>query len=138
MTDAIVDSNVLVDVWVQNPTWSRWSIEAIAWARGHGELVINPIILAEVSVPFASPGAVDLAMALHLFRREPLPWEAAFVAGKAFEKYRARGGDRRSPMPDFYIGAHAEVSRLRLVTRDHDRYRTYFPTVEVISPETHP
>ena len=138
MTDAIIDSNVLVDVWVQNPVWAPWSIRAMSWARGHGDLVINQIILAEVSVPFASPGAVDIAMALQLFRRDSLPWEAAFIAAKAFEKYRDRGGDRRSPMPDFYIGAHAQVSRFRLVTRDHNRYRTYFPSVEVISPETHP
>jgi predicted nucleic acid-binding protein len=77
-------------------------------------------------------------MALHLFRRDSLPWEAAFIAGKAFAKYRDRGGSRHAPMPDFYIGAHAQVKGLRLVTRDHNRYRTYFPSVELISPETHP
>jgi predicted nucleic acid-binding protein len=138
MTDAIVDSNVLVDVWLQNPLWVNWSIRAMAWARGQGDLIVNQIILAEVSVPFAAPGDVEAAMALHLFRRDSLPWEAAFVAGKAFALYRDRGGSRRSPMPDFYIGAHAQLKGFRLVTRDHNRYRTYFPSVELISPETHP
>ena len=138
MTDAIIDSNVLVDVWVKDPVWAAWSLQTIAWARRQGDLVINQIILAEVSVPFASPHDLDTAMALHLFRRDTLPWEAAFVAGKAFAKYRDRGGNRRSPMPDFYIGAHAEVRGFRLVTRDHDRYRIYFPSVDVVSPDTHP
>jgi predicted nucleic acid-binding protein len=138
MTDTLVDSNVLIDVWVENPAWADWSMQAIASARLVGDVVINPIIFAEVCVPFASMADAEGAMPSHVFRRDDLPWEAAFVAARAFARYREGGGNRRSPLPDFYIGAHAEVRKLRLLTRDTGRYRHYFPDVEIVSPESHP
>ena len=131
----LVDANVLIDVWTGGSKWTDWSIAAIAAARENGDLVINPIIYAEVCVPFDSLDNLERAMAPHFFKREPLPWEAAFPAAKAFEKYRASGGTRLSPLPDFYIGAHAEVRRYRLLTRDAARYRSYFPSVNLIAPD---
>jgi predicted nucleic acid-binding protein len=97
-------------------------------------LVINPIIYAEVAVGFDAPEDVEAALPADGYRREPLPYEAAFAAGKAFLDYRRRGGTRTSPLPDFYIGAHAAVRGYRLLTRDAARYRTYFPAVELIAP----
>jgi predicted nucleic acid-binding protein len=138
MTDTLVDANVLIDVWTANAAWEGWSTNAMALARRDGELVINPLILAEVCMSFASRDDVEAALASQFFRRDDLPWDAAFIAAQAFVRYRAGGGNRRSPLPDFYIGAHAEVSRLRLLTRDIARYRTYFPRVELISPQSHP
>jgi hypothetical protein len=131
----LVDANVLIDVWTAGSDWTDWSIAAIATARESGDLVINPIIYAEVCVPFHSLDDLERAMAPHFFKREALPWDAAFPAAKAFEKYRASGGGRLSPLPDFYIGAHAEVRRYRLLTRDANRYRSYFPSVDLITPD---
>ena len=138
MTDTLVDANVLIDVWSADSDWAGWSMNAIEAARLDGDLVINPIIYAEVCVPFDSFDEVEGAMAPHFFRRDSLPWEAAFVAARAFRRYRSAGGDRRAPLPDFYVGAHAEVRGFRLLTRDVQRYRGYFPSVDLISPETHP
>ena len=138
MTDTLVDSNVLIDVWTSDSAWADWSTAAMEQAREEGELVINPLIYAEVCVPFDSPEDLERAMTPHLFKREALPWEAAFPAAKAFERYRSSGGGRRAPLPDFYIGAHAEVRGYRLLTRDTQRYRTYFPTLSIIAPDSHP
>lgn len=138
MTDTLVDSNVLIDVWSDDPVWADWSENAVALARLTGDVVINPLIFAEVCVSFASVEEADGAMSEHLFRRDDLPWEAAFIAASAFVRYRFAGGNRRSPVPDFYIGAHAEIGALRLLTRDAARYKTYFPNVELICPESHP
>jgi predicted nucleic acid-binding protein len=138
MTDTLVDSNVLIDVWTSDSAWADWSTDALEAARDEGELVINPLIYAEVCVPFDSLEVLELAMAPHLFKREALPWEAAFPAAKAFEKYRSSGGARHAPLPDFYIGAHAEVRGYRLLTRDTQRYRTYFPKVSLIAPDMRP
>jgi hypothetical protein len=138
MTDTLVDSNVLIDVWSADPAWADWSANAIALARLAGAIVINPLIFAEVCVSFATAEEAEGAMSEHLFRRDDLPWEAAFIAASAFAQYRSAGGNKRSPLPDFYIGAHAEVGALRLLTRDTGRYRSYFPRVELITPESHP
>jgi len=100
-----------------------------------GMLVINPIIYAEVSVGFERIEELDAVLPLESFRRDPLPWEAAFLAGKCFLAYRRRGGARRSPLPDFYIGAHAALAGLPLLTRDARRYRTYFPHLSLLAPE---
>lgn len=100
-----------------------------------GMLVINPVIYAEVSIGFERIEELDEALPTDSFRRDPLPWEAAFLAGKCFLAYRRRGGSRRSPLPDFYIGAHAAVSGLPLLTRDPRRYRTYFPNLSILAPE---
>jgi predicted nucleic acid-binding protein len=130
----LVDANVLIDVATSDPIWSAWSETALAQAGDDGWLVINPIVYSELSVAYALVEEVDAAAPHDLFRREPLPYEAAFLAGKAYLSYRRHGGVRRSPLPDFYIGAHAAVRGYRLLTRDSARYRTYFPTVDVIAP----
>jgi predicted nucleic acid-binding protein len=98
-------------------------------------MVINPLIYAEVSIGFDTIEALEDSLPSSLYRREPLPYEAAFLAGTCFVAYRRRGGARRSPLPDFYIGAHAAVSGFRLLTRDVRRYRQHFPTVELIAPD---
>lgn len=103
-----------------------------------GPLFVNPIVYAEISIGFTTPEACDLALSERWVERIPMPWPASFLAGKAFLHYRRRGGPKLSPLPDFFIGAHAAVDGLRLLTRDPARYRTYFPTVELISPEQPP
>lgn len=130
----LVDSSVILDVLTDDPAWSQWSGRALADASDGGRLVINPIIYAEVSTGFDRIEDLDDAVPADNFEREALPYEAGFVAGKAFIAYRKRGGERRSPLPDFYIGAHAAVRGYRLLTRDVARYRTYFPTVELVAP----
>ncbi len=134
MTPVLVDSNVLLDVATQDPKWLTWSGAALERAGAGAVLIINPIIFAEVSISYARIEELDAALPAELFRREALPWEAAFLAGKSFLAYRRRGGARQAPLPDFYIGAHAAVRRYRLLTRDAMRYRTYFPSVELIAP----
>lgn len=134
MTPVIVDSNVLLDVVTDDPTWGAWSSGSLERAADESILVINPLIYAEVSIGFASIEALEEALPTDLYRREHLPYEAAFLAGKAFLRYRQGGGARRSPLPDFYIGAHAAVAGYRLLTRDANRYRTYFPTIDLIAP----
>lgn len=131
----LVDSNVLVDVLSRDAQWLSWSVEALATAADRGPVVINPIVYAEVSTGFTSIEDLDKALPQDDFVRVPLPWSAAFLAGKSFLNYRKRGGAKRSPLPDFYIGAHAAVSKFALLTRDATRYRTYFPTVELVVPE---
>jgi predicted nucleic acid-binding protein len=134
MTIVLVDSNVLLDVLTEDPVWFDWSAGQIeAWGDS-GTLAINPIIYAEVSVGFGRIEDLEEALPAPLFVRLPLPWEAGFLAGKCFLDYRRRQGERRSPLPDFYIGAHAAVSNLRLMTRDARRYRTYFPSLGLIVP----
>ena len=134
MSSVLVDSNVILDVVTEDPRWSAWSSRAMAEAIDSAELVINPLVYAEISVGFARIEEVELALPADLIRREPLPWEAAFLAGKSFESYRRRGGRKSAPLPDFYIGAHAAIRRYRLLTRDTGRFATYFPTVELITP----
>jgi predicted nucleic acid-binding protein len=131
----LIDSNVLLDVATEDPHWYQWSSTALATAVRSASLFINPLIYAEVSMNYDTIEELDEALPERLFRRVPLPYPAGFVAGRAFLTYRSRGGERRSPLSDFYIGAHAAVDRLTLVTRDARRYRTYFPTVALIAPE---
>lgn len=138
MSGVLVDSNVLLDVVTGDPRWSQWSEEQIASSADRGPLIINPIIYAEVSVGFERIEEVEEALPRDFFSREALPWEAGFLAGKCFLEYRRRGGPRRSPLPDFYIGAHAAVRGLPLLTRDPTRYRTYFPSLRIIAPEKTP
>jgi predicted nucleic acid-binding protein len=130
----LVDSNVLLDVATNDPAWGEWSARALAEVVEHSALIINPVIYAEVSVGFTTIEALDAALPEALYQREALPWEAGFLAGKCFLLYRRRGGARSSPLPDFYIGAHAAIERLALLTRDTARYRTYFPKVEILAP----
>lgn len=131
----LVDSNVLLDVIQPGGPWEAWSAAALASALDDGQVFINPIIYAEASVRFATPADVDDALPSTLYGRQPLPYAAGFLAGKAYQMYRANGGERRSPMPDFYIGAHAIVSGYRLLTRDPRRYRAYFPKLPLIAPD---
>jgi predicted nucleic acid-binding protein len=134
VTDVLIDSNVLLDVLTDDSRWSDRSAAVLArLADGH-DLVLNPIVYAEVSVGFERIEDLEAALPIHAFRREALPWEAAFLAGKCFLRYRRAGGARRAPLPDFYIGAHAAVRGIPLVTRDVTRYRSYFPKLELIAP----
>jgi hypothetical protein len=130
----LVDSSVLLDILTEDPEWAEWSQQALARARDAGRLAINPIVYAEVSTGFDTIEDLDDAVPVIDFEREPLPYEAGFLAGKVFLSYRKRGGQRRSPLPDFYIGAHAAVRGYRLLTRDVARYRTYFPSLLLVSP----
>ena len=123
----LVDSCVLLDILTDDKVSADWSEGALADARDHGELAINPIIYTEVSAGFDSIEDLDGALPKSDFIRQQLPYDAGFLAARAFIAYRRRGGERRSPLPDFYIGAHAAVSRYRLLTRDSARYRGYFP-----------
>lgn len=134
MTPVLVDSNVILDIAYEDPHWRSWSEAAIEQAAERAALVINPIIYAEVSIGYARVEHVEAVLPADRFRREALPYEAAFLAGKSFLTYRKRGGARISPLPDFYIGAHAAVRGYRLLTRDAARYRFYYPTVELIAP----
>jgi predicted nucleic acid-binding protein len=134
VTATLVDSNVLIDVFSWDSVWVDWSSQALARLGSEGPLIINPVIYAEVSHRYSSKELLDQELPEDKFMRESIPWAAAFLAGKAFAHYRQRGGQRRSPLPDFFIGAHAAVAGLRLLTRDASRYRTYFPTVELVAP----
>lgn len=134
MGATLVDSNVLLDVLTEDPVWYAWSSEALAEMAERAVLAINPIIYVEVSIGFRRIEDLDEAVPVEAFRRDPLPWEAAFLAGKAFSRYKKRGGTRPSTLPDFYIGAHAALRNMELLTRDPERYRTYFPTVRLHSP----
>ncbi len=131
----LVDSNILLDIATKDLKWAAWSGQALAECAEHIALVINPIIYAEVSIGFQTIEALNAALPLRIYERAQLPWEAGFLAGKCFLDYRKRGGVRATPLPDFYIGAHAAIGRLALLTRDDARYRTYFPKVEVLAPE---
>lgn len=132
----LVDSNVILDVTTNDETWFDWSAEALSRAADESNLAINPIIYAEVSIGYRTIEEVEDLLSAADFRRLELPYEAAFLAGKAFLSYRRHGGSRTAPLPDFYIGAHAAVAGLRLLTRDARRYRTYFPTLTLIAPAT--
>lgn len=134
MKTTLVDSNVLLDIATNDAAWFDWSSQALESAANESPLAINAIIYAEVSIGFQRIEDLESAIPSSLFRRDALPFEAAFLAGKAFLQYRRRGGDRATPLPDFYIGAHAAVAGFRLLTRDPKRYQTYFPSVELIAP----
>ena len=132
MPSVLVDSNILLDIFTANSPWTAWSLNALANSANTGRLVINPVIYAEASVRFTRID--DFEAALPVLEREPLPYEAAFIAGKVYVEYRRRGGMRRSPLPDFFIGAHAAVRGYELLTRDPARYRAYFPRLKLIAP----
>lgn len=130
----LVDTNVLVDVWQNDPEWANWSIDQLRAQSQIRELAINPVIYAELSLNYESIEALDKSVdSLDLTMRE-MPPAALFLAGKAFLKYRRAGGHRTNVLADFFIGAHAAVQRYSILTRDATRYRTYFPTVQLITP----
>lgn len=130
----LVDSNVLLDVLTDDEAWGARSSAALARAADTGRLAINPIIYAEISVGFSTVEELDAALPAGDFERRPLPWAAGFLAGKCFVRYRRGGGECRWPLPDFYIGAHAAVEGLTLLTRDPHRYRTYLPRLPLVTP----
>ena len=130
----LVDTNVLLDVATEDPVWADWSASRLSQAANRGGLAINPIVYAELSVHYETIEGLETALAGHPFARLALPWDAAFMAGKAYRRYRSRGGAKRSPLPDFYIGAHAALAGIALLTRHAGRYREYFPKLKLITP----
>ena len=130
----MVDSNVLLDLATEDPRWYAWSAAAGESAADRFRLVINAIIYGEVSAGYSRMEDLDDRLPKSIFEREAIPYEAAFLAGQSFLLYRRRGGVKRSPLPDFFIGAHAAVAGYQLLTRDTARYRTYFPKLPLITP----
>lgn len=131
----LVDSNVLLDIFVRTPGWWEWSLAQLEDAALHGPLLINDVIFAETSIRFPLIEDFEAALAEAGIAVAPMPRMALFLAGKASVQYRNAGGVRSSVLPDFFIGAHATVEQLPLLTRDTRRYRTYFPAVTLIAPE---
>ncbi len=130
----LVDSNVLLDIMTEDPVWQDWSITALADAAETGPLHINPVIYSEVSIRFSSIEDLEDALPHADYRRAAIPWAAGFLAGKAFLSYRRNQGTKTTTLPDFLIGAHAAIAEFQLLTRDASRYRTYFPTVQLLTP----
>jgi predicted nucleic acid-binding protein len=134
MRGVLVDSNVILDVYTDDAQWADWSESTLNRHRTSHTLYINPVIYAEISIGFDRIEALESAIRLSDFKFLHIPKEALFLAGKAFLQYRRRQGNKLSPLPDFFIGAHAAVADLLLMTRDPARMRTYFPTVPLITP----
>jgi predicted nucleic acid-binding protein len=134
MKATLVDTNVLFDFLSQDDEWFDWAAAMLEQAADRGAVVINAVIYAELSVRYDRIEDVEAALPAEYFVRAAIPWDAAFLAAKCFDRYRRRGGARSSPLPDFFIGAHAAVAGLTLLTRDPRRYRTYFPKLSLIAP----
>lgn len=130
-----VDTNVLVDVVTGHPGWSAWSLRQLEAASLRDRLMVNPVVYAELSIGFARPEEVDAVLVTAEIGIVEIPRAALFLAGKVFRDYRRRGGIRTGVLPDFFIGAHAAVLGAPLISRDASRYRTYFPSVELIAPD---
>lgn len=130
----LVDTNVLLDLVTENAAWADWSQRQLEAAAVRGPVLINDVVYAELSVGFLRMEEVDEALAIAQVETAPIPREALFLAGKVFQRYRGGGGTRTGVLPEFFIGAHAAVTRLPLLTRDVRRYRTHFPTVRLITP----
>jgi len=138
MTSTLVDTNVLMDVWGSSSRSAGWSKAAVIGGHNDGGLVVNQVIWSELAPLVLNEGALQDASQELEITREPVPWGAAFLAGVAHRDYRRRGGARERTLPDFLIGAHALFKGYRLLTRDASRYRPYFPTLDIIAPDTHP
>jgi len=134
MSAVLIDSHALLDIFTEDSRWLSWSSAALERAGNGSRLIINPIVYGEVSIRFERIEELDEALPPAIFEREAIPYEAAFLAGKAFLAYRKRAGNKASPLPDFYVGAHAAIRGYRVLTRDVARYRTYFPTLPLIAP----
>ena len=130
----LVDANVILDILTDDPQWFDWSADQLV-AQADEILNINPIIYAELCAGFRDADELEAQLASWNLRRLPLPYEAAFPASHAYVRYRNRGGTKTSPLPDFYIGAHAQIGGMTLLTRDTQRYESYFPDVPLISPD---
>ena len=135
MTAILIDSNILLDVMTEDARWFAWSAASIERAADRFRLVVNPVVYAQVSIRYSQIEDLDIALPKSMFDREPIPYEAAFLAGKFCVAYRQRGGSKHSPHPDFFIGAHAAVAGYQLMTRDAARYRTYFSKLALIAPD---
>ncbi|MEK1932072.1 MAG: type II toxin-antitoxin system VapC family toxin [Pararhizobium sp.] len=131
----LVDTNVLLDVVTDDPNWADWSIEQLEAAALRGPLLINDVVYAELAVRYERIERLEAFLAEAGLEMAAMPRSALFLAGKVFQKYRKAGGSRAGVLPDFFIGAHAAVSQLDLLTRDTARYRTYFPTIKLIAPD---
>jgi predicted nucleic acid-binding protein len=136
MEGTLVDSSVILDILGDDPQWYPWSEEQLARARWKGYLYLNPIIWTEISIGFQRIEELEEALGKLDMRLIVVPREALFLAGKAFVKYKMRSGTKSVPLPDFFIGAHAAIESLPLLTRDPGRIRTYFPTVKLITVES--
>jgi predicted nucleic acid-binding protein len=134
MKGILVDSNIILDVFLDDPDWADWSESRLEKFSAITKLFINPIVYSEVSIGFKRIEELESVLNRAGFQMLQIPKEALFLAGKAFLQYRKNRGTKRSPLPDFYIGAQAAVLEMDLITRDESRYRTYFPTVKLISP----
>ncbi len=134
MKKILVDSNILLDILTNDPDWSEWSTIQLKTLTEHHILAINPIIYGEISIGFSHIEDLESCIRGAKLARLPLSWEAAFLAGKAFMQYKKNGGQRQTCLPDFFIGAHALVENMLLLTRDVSRYRTYFSKLELIYP----
>ena len=134
MTGILVDSCVLLDIVTEDPVWFEWSADMLEKHADKSYLYINPIIYSEVSVGFKTIEEVEHALPSGIFRKNPLPWEAAFLAGKSFLHYRKSGGKSLLPLPDFFIGAHALIEDFVLLTRDTNRFKHYYPSLKMIAP----
>jgi predicted nucleic acid-binding protein len=130
----LVDTNVLVDVLQNDPQWADWSIAQMRAQSSLHALVINPIIYAEMSLSFSTLEALDDVVCTLALELREIPRPALFLAAKAYAQYRRRGGSKLQVLPDFFIGAHAAVEGWPLLTRDASRFRTYFPTLDVVAP----
>jgi predicted nucleic acid-binding protein len=130
----LIDTNVLLDLVTDDPAWAAWSIAALDAAALRGPLAVNDVIYAELSVRFAAIETLDAVLVEGGIAIAPIPRAALFLAGKAFQRYRAVGGTRTGVLPDFFIGAQAAVTGMTLLTRDPQRYRAYFPTIELLAP----
>ena len=130
----LFDTNVLLDIATADPVWLGWSENQLRAAAAQGPIFINPVIYAELAPAFADAAELDRWLDPAVFQRLPLPYAAGWLAAQAFLKYRRSGGTKTSPLPDFYIGAQAEIEQRTLITRDAARYRTYFPNVRLIAP----
>ncbi len=135
MKGVLVDSNVILDIFLNDPDWADWAESILGEYSVTSTLNVNPIVYSEVSIGFECIEDLELAINKGGFQLLGFPKEALFLAGKAFLKYRRAKGVKRPPLPDFYVGAQAAVLGMDLITRDTSRYRTYFPTVKLISPE---
>jgi predicted nucleic acid-binding protein len=130
----LVDTNVLFDFLTDDSEWFEWSAAMLEQAANIGTVAINQVVYAEVSIRYATVEQLNDDLSSDYFVRLSIPWEAAFLAGKAFARYKRQGGTRRSPLPDFFIGAHAAITGMTLLTRDARRYRTYFPKLKIVAP----
>ncbi len=132
----LVDTNILLDVLSDDPNWRAWSADRLEQRSRQGPLFINDVVYAELSSRFSTEDLLDRKVSELNVTLQRMPKHALFLAGHAYERYRRTGGTRSGVLPDFFIGAHAQVARWSLFTRDVRRYRTYFPDVELIAPNT--